>query len=117
MRGLRHIMLASLAAIAVGCATTGEESKSGGEAEALPALTTEQVAAYDAALKDTNATWEKSLSTGYAWTQPEEMLEKAAELIKKNDFQKAMKLLAQAKSQSEQAIAQAEAQKTAGPRF
>lgn len=54
---------------------------------------------------------------GYEWRDTGKMIKKAEKAAKEGDFNKAVKLANKAKNQSTNALAQAEAQKNAGPNF
>lgn len=110
---MRNLMLSagvlSLALLG-GCADMSE----GGGASTGTGASPE---AFAAAMADAKAEYSKAEEAGYAWRDTKDLMDKADEAMKAGDAEKAMKLVGQAKRQSEHALAQAEREKNAGPNF
>jgi hypothetical protein len=94
------LMSFSLAA----CASTNapEAAASGPAAEAIAAAKAAQKAA---------------ASVGHEWRDTAKMIEESEKLAKEGNNEKAIKLAKEAEAQGKAALAQAESQKSAGPRF
>ena len=70
---------------------------------------------YDELLKQVTDDLKELDSAGGAWAYTDELIEKAQEAAKAKDFDKAMKILKDASSETKLARAQLESQKKAGP--
>jgi hypothetical protein len=98
------IPFAIAAAFALGaCASGGGASHSQGDAAS--AIT---------AAEHENSRAQKK---GFEWRDTGKLIKKAKEAQKAGDFDKAVKLANQAKNQASNALAQADAQKNAGPNY
>lgn len=104
---MRKIIPFAIAAIFAlgGCASGGGEATSATQADASSAITA-------AEQENTNA---KKL--GHEWRDTGKLLKKAKAALKGGKFDDAVKLANKAKRQASNAIAQAEAQKNAGPMY
>ena len=98
------IPFAIAAALALGACTMGGGTSST-QADASSAIT--------AAEHETK----RAKSKGFEWRDTGKIIKKAKKAMKEGDFDTAVKLANKAKRQSSSALAQAEAQKNAGPNY
>lgn len=101
---MKNITSAALIALTVAfgtaCSTSGEVQAGPSDAVAMA--------------KEANA---KAVAAGYGWTTTEKLIKKAEKLAAEGKADEAAKLAKKAVKLAEAGLAQAEAQKTAGPRF
>lgn len=76
-----------------------------------------QAADYEAAVKAANVSLNQAKAANYEWRDSRKLLEKADKLNQQGKTENAMQLVAQAKTQGEMAVAQAQLQSSvSGPR-
>ncbi len=100
-----------------GCATSSPSESSAPATKASAPSAEAQMAAFEKAYAEAEALQKKANSVGGEWRDVGKFMKEAKAAAKEGNFDKASKLLAKAKFQSEAGYKQAMEQKGAGPQY